>query len=137
MPLEIREPRDCQRLGAVRAHCQGVSVAESERHARCQPQWGQELIEFREARHTLQAQQLEGDGPGVFGVRMDRAALQRGEQDRGVAEPLAVAHPGFTCCRHGAGHDLGQDVGLGEALGADIDDGLGQRQGGRQQERDH
>jgi hypothetical protein len=35
---------------------------------------------------------------------------------------------------HRARHDLGEDVGFGEALGADIDDRLGKAQRGQQKE---
>ena len=57
---------------------------------------------------------LGRDRAGVLGVNIDRARFQRREQDAGGAEARLV----LAAAR--AREDLAQDVGLGEALRADV-----------------
>ncbi len=66
----------------------------------------------------LHAEDLARDGAGVLGIDVDRAVLERGHEDRGVAEAGLVLGGGAGGAR-GLGRDLAQDVGLGEALRAD------------------
>ena len=68
---------------------------------------------WRVAAALVGLQDFPRDGAGVLGVDVDAAALQRLLEDRGVAEARLVRAAG------GLGEDLAEDVGLGEALGAD------------------
>jgi hypothetical protein len=64
-----------------------VAVREAEREARPKPERCELGIDGGEVKVALALQDLARDGAGVFGVRVDRAALQRLVEDRGVAEP--------------------------------------------------
>jgi hypothetical protein len=78
-------------------------------------------------------QDFEVDGAEVFGIDIDCARTQRGQHDRGVAQPLAMFGRGER--RGGPGDDLAEDERLGEALGADTQDVVGVRQRGGEYQR--
>ena len=72
--------------------------------------------------------------PGVFGIDVDRAGLERLREDRGVSEARLVDRA--RAREAGSlGDDLAQDVGLGEALGAHAQDGLVRRRRARGEAR--
>jgi len=86
-------------------------------------------IQRHHAGLAFEPENFPGDGAGVLRVDVDRACLQRGEDDAGVAEPR-LQLPG-----RGARQDFAQDVGLGEALGSDFE-GLRRRRAAERRERE-
>jgi hypothetical protein len=75
-------------------------------------------------------QDLEVDGAQVFRVDVDGAGAQGAQHDGGVAQALLVL--GGTGTGGGLGQDFAEDVGFGEALGADVQAGVGICQRGEQ-----
>jgi hypothetical protein len=134
MPRKVGNTRDAKRPRPALLHRERIAVAEPERHARREPVTFELAIELGEIRHAFQPQQLKGDCAGVLRVELDSTALQRGEQDRSVAETLLVRGASLAGTVDRLGGDLGQDIGLGEALGAHVDDGLGEPKRRQQQQ---
>src|SRR5438477_7804418 len=117
VPREVRERADPERLRAVLAHRERVSVVEAEPHRDTEALRREGVIEIPDARITVDLEDLPRDRPRVFGVEVDRAGLARGEHDAGVAEARSVLDGDFAFDR--PAQHLAEDVGLGKALGAD------------------
>src|SRR5579859_2087003 len=131
VPGELGELRDGQGLCAILAHGERIAVVEAERHAGLESLPGERAIELRQRRAPGQADDLGGDGPGVFGVDVDRACLERGEHDSRITESRLVFAAG------GAREDLAEDVGLGETLRADLDAILRLRRAGQREQQNN
>ena len=74
----------------VADHRERIAVGEAERHADGQAVARQHPVQLGERRHALQAEQLEGDGAGVFRIDVYRAGLERRMEDRRIAQALLV-----------------------------------------------
>ena len=125
MLRQVREPPDAERLCAIVAHRKRIGVVEAERHAGGEPLLRERAVQLLEGRLARKPHDLGGDGAGVLRVDIDGAGFQRREHDAGVAQARPVLAAG------GARQDLAEDVGLGEALGADADRVLRLRPAGR------
>ncbi len=130
MPGEVGEFRDAQGLRAILAHGERIAVVEAERDARLEPLRGERPVQLGKRRTSGQADDLGSDGAGVFGIDVDRAGLERGSDDAGVAEPRLVL------TARGSRQDLAEDVGLGEALGADLEAVCGVRRARQREQND-
>ena len=130
MAREVGELGDAQGLRALPAHRERIGVVEAEPHARRETLWRQRGVQLLEVGIARQAHDLGGDRAGVLGIDVDGAGLQRGKHDAGIAEPGPVLAAGR------ARQDLAEDVGLGKALGADVDRVLRVR-GAREDDEQH
>ena len=116
---EIGDAADAQRGGARLGHRQRVAVVEAERPASARrPRAASTSASGRSA--DLVAQDLLRQRPGVLGVDVDGAGLERAEDDLGAAE-LAAVLDGQRRAAHQRGDHLAQDHRLGEALRRDDD----------------
>src|SRR5882762_7537613 len=102
-----------QRRIAPRA--QRVAVAEAQRQRSGKTQRGEPAIDFAELQPVFGAQDFIGDRAGVFRIDIDGVVLERGNEDRRIAEPRLV----LAACR--LREDLAEDVRLREPLRADAD----------------
>ena len=107
---------DAERLRALLAHRQRVAVVEAERHRGAESQRRERAVQRLQPGAAFELEDLLGDGAGVFGIQVDRAGLERRVEDAGIAEAGPVHR-----VAGGAHDDLAQDVGLGKALGADLE----------------
>src|SRR6185503_5605615 len=112
MSREVGDLLDPEALGLLAAHPERIAVAETEGNARRQTEAVQLFVDGVQIEAVLRLQDLARDGAGVLRIDVDRPRLQRLEQDRGIAEP------GLVRAMRGLRNDLAEDVGLGEALGA-------------------
>src|SRR5262245_17796287 len=119
MARKIGNPTDaeCGRLG--RDHRQRISIREPERYTHRESVSSQPLIEFFQTGYRLHAQQLEGDGSGVFRIDMNGAGLERGMQYSRITQSLLMNGLDIACLACDLSDDLAQYVGFGKALGTD------------------
>ena len=95
-----------------------VGVVESEQHRHAEPERLQPTIERCEV-GRLGLEQLARNRSGVVGIEIDASALERFEQDGRVAHALFVNDLAFARSTRCLSRNLAEDVGLGEAFGAD------------------
>ncbi len=115
MLREVAERAHAERLRAVFAHRERVAVVEAERHRGAEAERRERAVEFGKARVPFELENFLRDRAGVFRIEVDRPGLERCVQDAGIAQ----ARPVHGTVSRGTDQDLAQDVGLGEALGAD------------------
>ncbi len=110
------------RIGVGRSHRQRVSVIEAQRKGDSQ-RHGRELpIQFIERRHRVEPQDLLGDGAGVFGIYASISPSLEGVQhDAGITQATLMHSLGLTGRARLLCNELTEDVGLSEALGADLE----------------
>src|SRR5258705_13767451 len=82
-----------------------------------------------EIRVAVELEDLLGDRAGIFRIQIDRAGLERGENDAGVAQTGSMLDRCLAL--HRLAQHFAEDIGLGKALGADA-----QRVGLRRQRED-
>ncbi len=114
MLRQVAERADAERLRALLAHRQRIAVIKAERHRHAEAERRERPVQVREAGIAFQLEDLLGDGARVFRVEVDRAGLERRIENAGVAQ----AGPVYAAAGR-AQDDFAEDVGLGEALGAD------------------
>ena len=120
VPGQIAQRADAQLLGLRPPHGQRIAVVEAQRHSHTQAQRRQRVVHVGQAHAGVALDDLQRDGAAVFGVQVNLPRAQRLVDDGGVAQ--ALQHAGLGACGlRRLGDDLGQDVGLGEAFGADFD----------------
>ena len=111
---EVGDAADAERGGARLGHRQRVAVVEAERlrHAQAVRRRARRRADGRAG---LVAQDLLRQRPGVLGIDVDGAGLERAEDDLGAAE-LAAVLDGHAGAAHQRRDHLAQDHRLGEAL---------------------
>ena len=114
---QVGQARDAAPRRFVFTQCQRVGVVETERHRHLELARCQQRIELIQRRVVLPLQHLARNRAGVFGVDIDCTRAQRLFENAGVAQTLLVGG-GDAVCLQRLAHDLAEDVGLGEALGA-------------------
>ena len=129
MSNEVGDAQNGERLSTLLAHRECIAVVKTERHAGREAVASERPVQLLERRLARLVHDLGRDRAAVLGVNIDRARFQRREQDAGVAE----ARPVLAAAR--ARDDLAEDVGLGEALGADAQPLVGAGAAGEQGER--
>src|SRR5439155_9357351 len=87
---EIRERTDAERLCALLAHRERVAVVEAEPHGYAEALGAERAVQLLHSRMAFELEDFLGDRPGVLGVKIDRAGLQRGEDDARAPEPRFV-----------------------------------------------
>jgi hypothetical protein len=114
---QVADARDGLAARGFIAHRQRIAVLEAQRHRHAQPQRAELAAHRGEVGGLCVAQDLGVDRAQVLGIQVDGAGFERLVDDRGVAQARPVL--GLRTARAGRlRHDLAQDVGLGEALGA-------------------
>ena len=107
-----------QSLGVGGAHGQRVAIVKPQGHGHAQAQRCQGLVHLLQRQRAGALENLLADGAHIFGVQVYLPRAQGLVHDGRVTKPLA--HLG-RCAGMGRGllrQQLGQDVRLGEALGA-------------------
>ena len=121
--------RNAELRGAHIKHGERVSIVESQRHRRPQAERRKLEVERGEIAGPILFQQLEPYSPGIFRINIYTPALQRRKQYSGIAQPLFVHHLLFIGTHCGLSQDFPENVGFGEALGADDESGSGKSRG--------
>ncbi len=109
-----------QLLRTIRAaaHSQRIAIVKAQRHRHAQPHARQLALHLLQRQRLRMLENLQRDGAQVFGIDIDLPGLQRAEHDGGVAQPLQMLDARIR--RGRLRQHLAQDVGLGKALGADV-----------------
>ena len=112
MLREVGHFAHAETLGVLAPHAERIAIAETQRDPRGQSERLEALVQRGETETLFGLEDLARDRAGVLRIEIDRARLERLEQDRGVAEPGLVGRADALR------EDLAEDEGLGEALGA-------------------
>jgi hypothetical protein len=118
MPAEIADGAQAQPRGRVSAHGEGVRVGEAERLADDQAARLHPRAQRRHIGHRRIVENGAADRARVFRVDVDIAAGQRAVDDARPAQAEPSLNRRFADLLGDPGHDLGDDVALGERFGA-------------------
>ena len=91
---QVGERADPQPRGHIFAHADRISVTESQRPAHADAALRQRRAEGLLAADVLAGQDLAGDRPGVFGVDVQLAGLERVEEDLRPSQLAEVGRAG-------------------------------------------
>ncbi|KWT72685.1 hypothetical protein APY03_5998 [Variovorax sp. WDL1] len=120
MARQVAEGANAEPIGIGRAHGERVAVVEAQRNRDAEAERCERGV-HRLGRHGLRVlEDLQRHRAGVFGVQIDAARAQGLVDDGGVPQALPEPGRGRQMGRGGLRQHLGQDVGLGEALGPDV-----------------
>src|SRR5205814_6459068 len=121
MAHEIGDRAYAELVRAVRIHAERIGVVEAERYGNAETMLSDCRVQVLHRCGFTSPEQLEGDRPCIFGIDVDRAAFERGKDNRRIAEPRVVRGCRFAGLTHRLRNDLAEDVRLGEPLRADLD----------------
>ncbi len=107
-------------LGRIAPDRKGIGVVEPDRLGHADTALAQDRDDFRARGRRLARQKLMGERPGIFGIGVDIAALQRLPEDPRAAQ-LAPVTDGEALGFEQVARDLAEHHGFGEFLRADDD----------------
>ena len=71
VPRQVGELADAQPVRVLAPHAERVTVAETERNRRCEPEGCEAAVDLREIQPLLGLEDFARDSSGVFGIEID------------------------------------------------------------------